>query len=33
VRKSGSGFRAEFEFDEPREAVELAERVLRDLAA
>ena len=33
VKKSGSGFRAEFEFDEPREGVELAERVLRDLAA
>jgi ParB family chromosome partitioning protein len=33
VKKTGSGFRAEFEFDEPREGVELAERVLRDLAA
>ena len=33
VKKTGSGFRAEFEFDEPREAIELAERVLRDLAA
>ena len=33
VRKSGSGFRAEFHFDEPREGIELAERVLRDLAA
>jgi ParB family transcriptional regulator, chromosome partitioning protein len=33
VRRTGSGFRAEFEFDEPREGVELAERVLRDLAA
>jgi ParB family chromosome partitioning protein len=33
VKKAGSGFRAEFEFDEPREGVELAERVLRDLAA
>ena len=33
VRKTGSGFRAEFEFDEPREGIELAERVLRDLAA
>jgi ParB family transcriptional regulator, chromosome partitioning protein len=33
VKKTGSGFRAAFEFDEPREAIELAERVLRDLAA
>jgi ParB family chromosome partitioning protein len=33
VKKTGSGFRATFEFDEPREAIELAERVLRDLAA
>ena len=33
VKKTGSGFRAQFEFDEPREAIELAERVLRDLAA
>jgi ParB family chromosome partitioning protein len=33
VKKAGGGFRAEFTFDEPREAVELAERVLRDLAA
>ena len=33
VRKSGTGFRAEFHFDEPREGIELAERVLRDLAA
>ena len=33
VKKTGAGFRASFEFDEPREAIELAERVLRDLAA
>ena len=33
VKKTGSGFRASFEFDEPRAAIELAERVLRDLAA
>ena len=33
VRKTSAGFRASFEFDEPREAIELAERVLRDLAA
>jgi ParB family chromosome partitioning protein len=33
VRKTGAGFRAELEFGDPREAVELAERVLRDLAA
>ena len=33
VKKTGSGFRAELHFDEPREAIELAERVLRDLAA
>ena len=33
VRKTGSGFRAEFDFDDPRQAIELAERVLRDLAA
>ena len=33
VKKTGAGFRAQFEFDEPREAIELAERVLRDLAA
>ena len=33
VKKTSSGFRAEFEFDEPRQAIELAERVLRDLAA
>jgi ParB family chromosome partitioning protein len=33
VRKTSSGFRAEFEFDQPREAIDLAERVLRDLAA
>ena len=31
--EDGPGFRATFEFDEPREAIELAERVLRDLAA
>ena len=33
VRKTAAGFRAEFTFEEPREAIELAERVLRDLAA
>jgi ParB family chromosome partitioning protein len=33
VKKTGAGFRAQFEFDDPREAIELAERVLRDLAA
>jgi ParB family transcriptional regulator, chromosome partitioning protein len=33
VKKTPTGFRAEFEFDEPREGIELAERVLRDLAA
>jgi len=33
VRKTGSGFRAEFDLAEPREGIELAERVLRDLAA
>jgi ParB family chromosome partitioning protein len=33
VKKTSSGFRASFEFDEPRQAIELAERVLRDLAA
>ena len=33
VRKTASGFRAEFEFEEPREGIELAERGLRDLAA
>jgi ParB family chromosome partitioning protein len=33
VRKSGAGFRAEFQFEDPRDAVDLAERVLRDLAA
>jgi ParB family chromosome partitioning protein len=33
VRKSGAGFRAEFDFDDPRQGIELAERVLRDLAA
>jgi ParB family chromosome partitioning protein len=33
VKKTSSGFRAQFEFDEPREAIELAERLLRDLAA
>jgi ParB family chromosome partitioning protein len=33
VKKTGGGFRAQFEFDDPREAIELAERVLRDLAA
>ena len=33
VKKTSGGFRASFEFDEPREAIELAERVLRDMAA
>jgi ParB family chromosome partitioning protein len=33
VRKTTSGFRAEFSFENPRDAVDLAERVLRDLAA
>ena len=33
VKKTSAGFRAEFGFDEPRDAIELAERVLRDLAA
>jgi ParB family chromosome partitioning protein len=33
VKKTSSGFRAEFDFEEPRHAIELAERVLRDLAA
>ena len=33
VRKTPTGFRAEFDFDEPRQGIELAERVLRDLAA
>jgi ParB family chromosome partitioning protein len=33
VKKAGSGFRAEFDFDDPRDGIELAERVLRDLAA
>jgi len=33
VKRSNSGFRAEFDFDDPREAIDLAERVLRDLAA
>jgi ParB family chromosome partitioning protein len=33
VRKTGAGFRAEFDFDDPRQGIELAERVLRDLAA
>ena len=33
VRQTNAGFRVEFDFDEPREGVELAERVLRDLAA
>ena len=31
VKKTASGFRAEFDFDEPRQGIELAERVLRDL--
>src|SRR5687767_1885050 len=33
VKKTASGFRAEFDFENPRDAVDLAERVLRDLAA
>ena len=33
MKKTGSGFRAEFTLDDPRQGVELAERVLRDLAA
>jgi ParB family chromosome partitioning protein len=33
VKKTSAGFRAEFDFDEPRDGIELAERVLRDLAA
>jgi ParB family chromosome partitioning protein len=33
VKKTGAGFRAEFRFEDPRDAVDLAERVLRDLAA
>ncbi|MGH2951287.1 MAG: ParB/RepB/Spo0J family partition protein [Solirubrobacterales bacterium] len=33
VKQTSSGFRAEFHFDEPRDGIELAERVLRDLAA
>jgi ParB family chromosome partitioning protein len=33
VKKTGAAFRAEFRFEDPRDAVDLAERVLRDLAA
>jgi len=33
VKKTNSGFRAEFAFEDPGDAIELAERVLRDLAA
>jgi ParB family transcriptional regulator, chromosome partitioning protein len=33
VKKTSSGFRAQFEFEDPRDAIDLAERVLRDLAA
>jgi ParB family chromosome partitioning protein len=33
VRKTGDGFRAEFDLDHPREGVDLAERILRRAAA